>query len=156
MQDIVEYYMDKIFPLITPFESFTVWKLIDGSNWTEKEKKEAKDIDHKIQSLMINLKYSDGNHNASTIYLNDLGHEVQKSGGYYTFIGMSKKAKENEEKVNNLEMQKLRGEVELISNQLLDYDKVKKRSIRNEWLTIVAIILTLIGLLLQWLNNKYD
>lgn len=35
-----------------------------------------------------------------------------------------------------------------------DYPNVKRRSIRNEWIAIFAAAAAVLGLILQWINNK--
>ncbi len=37
-----------------------------------------------------------------------------------------------------------------------DYAKVKSRTIRNEWIAIFAAAVAMLGLILQWINNKND
>ncbi len=37
-----------------------------------------------------------------------------------------------------------------------DYQNVKSRTIRSEWIAIFALIVAAIGLILQWINNKND
>lgn len=61
------------------------------------------------------------------------------------------------EERENLEMQKLRGEVDDLTNRLLDYDSTKKRSVRSEWIAIVSAsiaAITLIISMIQWLSHK--
>ena len=55
-----------------------------------------------------------------------------------------------------LEMQKLRGEVEDIFNRISDYRTTKSRIKRSEIIAIIAIVLTAIGLMLQWILHKPD
>ena len=87
--------------------------------------------------------------------------EQNPTNGGYTITEHGKKALVKEESVRleqgeqrNLEMQKLRTEVALITSQLLDYDKVKSRTIRSEWIAIFAAVVAAIGLVIQWLCNK--
>jgi hypothetical protein len=83
---------------------------------------------------------------------------LNKYGNYSNFISQVEKEKTIQrtkaEEKETLEMQKLRGEVDDLTNRLFDYDNVKSRSIRSDRLAIAAIILTAIGLLLQWLIYK--
>lgn len=83
---------------------------------------------------------------------------LNEYGSYSSFLSHLQNEKENKrvktEERENLEMQKLRGEIDDLTNRLFDYDAVKSRSIRSDRLSIAAIILTAIGLLLQWLIYK--
>ena len=54
-------------------------------------------------------------------------------------------------------MQKLRGEVDDLTNRLSDYASTKKRSVRSEWIAIVSAsiaAITLIISMIQWLSHK--
>jgi hypothetical protein len=53
------------------------------------------------------------------------------------------------EEMENLEMQKLRGEIDIIASTLSDYPKVKNRLSRNELVAWLAVILTLIDIIAQ-------
>lgn len=83
---------------------------------------------------------------------------LNKYGSYSNYLSQVEKEqaiqRTKAEEKENLEMQKLRGEVDDLTNRLFDYDDVKSRSIRSDRLAIAAIILTAIGLLLQWLIHK--
>ena len=83
---------------------------------------------------------------------------LNKYGSFSNYISHVEKEKAIQrtkaEERETLEMQKLRGEVDDLTNRLFDYDDVKSRSIRSARLAIAAIILTAIGLLLQWLIYK--
>lgn len=59
--------------------------------------------------------------------------------------------REKDLKVNrdNLEMQKLRGDVDIITNTLVDYDKVKGRLNRTEIVAWLSAVLLLLDLILQ-------
>jgi hypothetical protein len=82
---------------------------------------------------------------------------LNKYGSYSNFISQVEKEKTIQrtkaEERETLEMQ-LRGEVDDLTNRLFDYDDVTSRSIRSDRLAIAAIILTAIGLLVQWLIYK--
>jgi len=54
------------------------------------------------------------------------------------------------------EMQKLRGEVEDLTNRLFDYKTTKNRAKNSEIIAILALILTAIGLMIQWITRKPD
>lgn len=61
------------------------------------------------------------------------------------------------EERENLEMQKLRGEVDDLTNRLSDYASTKKRSVRSEIIAIVSALIaaiTLIISMIQWLLHK--
>ena len=60
------------------------------------------------------------------------------------------------EEKSNLEMQKLRGEVEDLTNRLFDYKTTKNRAKNSEIIAILALILTAIGLMIQWITRKPD
>jgi len=53
-------------------------------------------------------------------------------------------------------MQKLRGEVEDLTNRLFDYKTTKNRAKNSEIIAILALILTAIGLMIQWITRKPD
>jgi hypothetical protein len=83
---------------------------------------------------------------------------IAEYGNYLNYYKIKKEIDEKNQRAieekENLEMQKLRGEVDDLTNRLIDYDDVKSRSIRSDRLAIAAIILTAIGLVLQWLIYK--
>ena len=67
-----------------------------------------------------------------------------------TYLSILRKQKEKD----LLEFKKLNDEVVIITNTLKDYDSTKNRAVRSERIAISAIILTMIGLVIQWLCNK--
>ncbi len=83
---------------------------------------------------------------------------LDKYLSYSNYVQQLQKQQETErtklEERERLEMQKLRGEVDDLTNRLLDYDSTKSRTVRSEKIAIAAVILTVIGLVLQWLLNK--
>ncbi len=97
------------------------------------------------------IKYRKPGSNTSIVDITQNGLTILKGGGIKVFL--SKSAQKMEER-ENLEMQKLRGEIDDLTNRLMDYDNVKSRSVRSDRLAILAIILTAIGLLLQWLTYR--
>ena len=64
------------------------------------------------------------------------------------------KKDETKELIERLEFDKLHNEVYNLQKSVDDYEASKKRSIRNEYLTIAAVLLSLISLLIQWLTKK--
>jgi len=71
------------------------------------------------------------------------------SGGYSAALRSREMINEKIEEKENLELQKLRTEVSLITNQLVDYDKVKKTSQNANWIAILAIIVSLLAIVLE-------
>jgi hypothetical protein len=61
-----------------------------------------------------------------------------------------------EELKERLELDNLKLNVQLLKMQVADYDKMKQRTIRSELIAVFAAILTMIGLVLQWLYSKPD
>lgn len=68
------------------------------------------------------------------------GEFTDRPYSYYLYL------QENKE---NLEIQKLSGDVQLLSDTLFDYNKVKSRTKRSEVVSWLAIILTLIDIIVQ-------
>lgn len=83
---------------------------------------------------------------------------LDKYGSYSNYIRQIQNVQQikiaKQEERENLEMLKLRHEVDDLTNRLLDYDSTKRRSVRSERIAIAAVILTAIGLVLQWLLHK--
>jgi len=82
--------------------------------------------------------------------INEYGIEFKLSGGYGESTKKWKAQKDLKEEKENLELQQLRGAVELITNQLTDYAEVKTAARDANRISVIAIIVTAIGLLLQW------
>ncbi len=115
-------------------------------------------FDVKLKDTRL-VDYNDSNGYNPTYKINDMGIKVFEA--YSKFSDFANAVQEREKEKNekqevkeNLEMQKLRGEVDALSKRLYDYDSTKKRAIRGDILSIIAVILTLIGLLLQWIMRK--
>lgn len=95
-----------------------------------------------------------GNSGQTRFKLNSKGIVLlNKYGSYSNYLSHKEEElkiqRTKTEERENLEMQKLRGEVDDLTNRLLDYDDVKSRSIRSDRIAIFAIVLTAIGLLQQ-------
>lgn len=78
---------------------------------------------------------------------------LDKYDSYSNFIGQVEKQqtiqRAKEELKETLEMQKLRGEVDDITNRLLDYSSVKSRSVRSEYIAIVSALIAAITLIIS-------
>jgi len=83
---------------------------------------------------------------------------LNKYGSYSNFISQVEKEKTIQrtktEERENLELQQLRTNVKILTDQHLDYLKDRKRFIRNEWALWIGIILSLIALILSLSSKK--
>jgi hypothetical protein len=86
--------------------------------------------------------------NLSIVDITQNGLNIIKVGGIENFLDSKIQQTESKELKEKLEFEKLQAEVVLIQNQLLDYDKTKRRAKRSEWIAIIAILITIISLFL--------
>lgn len=83
---------------------------------------------------------------------------LNKYGSYSNFISQVEKEetiqRTKAEERENLELQQLRTNVKILTDQHLDYLKDRKRFIRNEWALWIGILLSLIAILISTSSKK--
>ncbi len=110
---------------------------------------------HGISKLMFQYGYGKSQDKTNEFYdVCQPWKDAHKMGGHFQYQKNINQQKTKQEEKENLEMLKLRYEVDDLTNRLLDYDSTKRRSVRSEKIAILAVIVTVIGLVLQWLLGK--
>lgn len=77
------------------------------------------------------------------------GKAVIQKGGYEKVY--NSEFIKNEEK-ENLEVQQLRTNVQLLTNQLVDYEKYKRITKANQVVSLLAMLLSAIAVLIEWIR----
>lgn len=73
-----------------------------------------------------------------------------KAGGFTKMVKTKLDKQERQIEIENLELQNLRASVQIITNELADYEKVRSEARTSKMVSILAIFISLLGLLLQW------
>lgn len=148
-------YIDFLFPYFPDYESFSLHGIMK-KNLSQAEFNEAYENDA-IEILLVNrllyAKYS----SSSKLYilLEDLGREVKKAGGHTKYLDNKNIKEKRKQELEQLHFQQLDYSVQELHNKLSDYGQVKSRSKRSELYAIIAIIVSLISIVLQWIYNKH-
>ena len=75
-------------------------------------------------------------------------------GGFTKVHNESLNKAERQNEIENLELQQLRTNVKILTDQHIDYLKDRKRFIRNEWALWIGILLSLIAIIISISSKK--
>jgi hypothetical protein len=78
--------------------------------------------------------------------ISPMGLEVFKKGGMKNYLISVNQSKEEKE---NLELQQLRTNVGVLTNQHMDYLRDRKRFVRNEWGMWLSLLLAVIAIIIS-------